>query len=163
MSCPYGVKSRSKVKLEEVQSLLKQRIERSKTEQRLLDHILLCGPYELTQEVFSHVSSQTQVRARVLAAANFPKVGDWAAILTHLRERDMVYIHELHLLKKVIIPVLHSAMQNYIFDVVIGEGKQAKNVRINLPRFTVIATTTRPTLLPYQLHTLFHTEYQVNT
>ena len=150
------------MKLEAVQNLLKQRIESSKTGQRPLDHILLCGSHELTQEIFSYVSAQRQVRARIWTAASFHTSGDLAATLTHLKAGSILYIDEIHCLEKAFVPLLCSAMQNFALNLVIGEEPHVKNVRLNLHQFSVLASTTRPTLLSYQLHTLFHTEYPVN-
>jgi holliday junction DNA helicase RuvB len=140
---------------EEVLQHLKQRIERANTEQIRLDHILLCGERENTQAIFDFVSAHMQVPIRKLSAPAIHLPGDIAAILTHLKYRSILYIDEMHRLEKSLIPLLASAMRDDALDMVIGKASQAKNVRLNLPPFTVLATTTRSILLPYQIHTLF--------
>jgi len=150
------------MKLDDVQNHLKRKLASAKLRQVPLDHILLCGPRELTQDIFWYLSVQAQVRARVFAAASFRTPGDLNAVLTHLKMGSVLYIDEIHCLKRWVVPVLSSAMQDFALDVVLGKAPHVKNVRLNLPPFTVLAATTRPTLLAYQLHTLFHTEYQIH-
>lgn len=147
---------------EEILLLLKQRIERANTEEKRLDHILLCGEHERTQAILAFVSAHVQVPIRKLTASKIHLPGDIAAILTHLKYRSILYIDELHHLERSLIPLLASAMRYDVLDIVIGEASKAKNVRINLPPFTILAATTRSTLLSYQLHTLFPIEYQID-
>ena len=150
------------MELEVVLQSFKQRIERAETDQNLLDHSLLCGERELTQQVFSFVSAQVETLIRKISAANVYRVGDIAAILTHLKYKSILYIDEIHRLEKSLTPLFQSAMRDSILDLVIGKEPQAKHVRLNLPRFTVIAVTSRPTLLSYQFHTLFPIEYLID-
>jgi holliday junction DNA helicase RuvB len=147
---------------EEVLQHLKQRIKRANTKERRFDHILLCGEREKTQEIFDFVSAHVQVPIRKLTASKIHLPGDIAAILTHLKYRSILYIDEIHCLEKSLIPLFESAIREDVLDIVIGKASQAKNVRINLPPFTLVAATTRPTLLPYQLHALFLIEYQID-
>jgi holliday junction DNA helicase RuvB len=147
---------------EEVLQLLKQRIERANAKQIRLDHILLCGERENTQAIFDFVSEHMQGLTRRITLPNEYRVGDIAAILTNLKYRSILYIDEIHRLEKSLIPLLASAMRDDTLDMVIGKASQAKNVRLNLPPFTVLAATTRPSLLSYQLHTLFPIEYQID-
>jgi holliday junction DNA helicase RuvB len=98
----------------------------------------------------------------VLDAAKFPRPGDLAAILTHLRTGDMFFIDEIHLMNQAIAQVLCGTMQDYRLDMVTGKGPGAKYISLPLPHFSVLAATTRPTLLSYQLRSLFPVEYRLD-
>jgi holliday junction DNA helicase RuvB len=150
------------MQLEEILQLLQQRIERANTEERRLDHILLCGEHEYTQDILAFITAHLQVPIRKVSTPNISLPGDIAAILTNLKYRSILYIDEIHHLKSSLTPVFESAMRHDILDLVIGEASKAKNVRIDLAPFTVVAATTRPALLTYKLHTLFPVALQID-
>ena len=75
------------------------------------------------------------------------RAGDLAAILTNLKQNDILFIDEIHRLGRAIEEVLYPAMEDFALDIVIGKGPGAKNVRLNLPRFSVVGATTRLALL----------------
>ena len=150
------------MKLDELLPLLKQRIDSAKAEQRPLDHILLCGPRDLTLEALSYVSAQAQVRMSVFEAAAYHESGNLGVTLTHLSNGSILHIDEIHCLDKYNVLTLRTAMQDFVLPIVTGKGPQQKKVSLPLARFSVLATTTRPTLLPYELHTHFPVEYQIS-
>jgi len=88
--------------------------------------------------------------------------GDFAAILTHLKRGDILYVEGLESLEMPVADVLYTAMQDFILDIVVGKGTAAKNVRLNLPGFTVIASTTHPELLPSYLPMLFSAQFRLD-
>jgi Holliday junction DNA helicase RuvB len=150
------------MELEGVLQSFRQRIEQTKTEQSLLEHSLLCGERELTQQIFSFLSTQMQISIRKISAPNVYRPGDIAAILTHLQYGSILYVDEMHRLEKSLISLLESTMRDYVLDLIVGEAPEAKHIKLKLPRFTVIAATSRPTLLSYQCHILFPVEYQID-
>lgn len=142
---------------------LKILIEAAKARSEALDHVLLYGPPGLGKTTFAHViSNEMEVNIRITAGPSIERAGDLAAILTHLREGDVLFIDEIHRLGRAVEEVLYPAMEDFALDIVIGKGPSAKNVRLNLPRFTVIGATTRLALLTAPLRARFGAVYRLD-
>ena len=138
-------------------------IEAAKARHEALDHVLLYGPPGLGKTTFAHViSNEMDVNIRITAGPSIERAGDLAAILTHLREGDVLFIDEIHRLGRAVEEVLYPAMEDFALDIVIGKGPSAKNVRLNLPRFTVIGATTRLALLTAPLRARFGAVYRLD-
>jgi Holliday junction DNA helicase RuvB len=138
-------------------------IEAAKARHESLDHVLLYGPPGLGKTTFAHViANEMDVSIRITAGPSIERAGDLAAILTHLREGDILFIDEIHRLGRAVEEVLYPAMEDFALDIVIGKGPSAKNVRLNLPRFTVIGATTRLALLTAPLRARFGAVYRLD-
>ncbi|HUM67439.1 MAG TPA: Holliday junction branch migration DNA helicase RuvB, partial [Chloroflexota bacterium] len=87
---------------------------------------------------------------------------DLAAILTNLRAGDILFIDEVHRLGRAVEEILYPAMEDFVLDIVVGKGPGAKNVRLKLPRFTVIGATTRLALLTAPLRARFGAQYRMD-
>jgi Holliday junction DNA helicase RuvB len=99
---------------------------------------------------------------RVTAGPSIERAGDLAAILTHLKKGDILFIDEVHRLGKAIEEILYPAMEDFVLDIVIGKGPAAKTVRLNLPRFTVIGATTQLSLLAGPLRDRFGARFRLD-
>ncbi len=112
-----------------------------------LDHLLLCGPPGLGKTTLSHlVAHEMGVELHVTSGPALERK-DLAGVLSHLNERDVLFIDEIHRLSPVVEEILYPAMEDYKIDLVLGGGPHARTLEMRLPRFTLIGATTRTGLL----------------
>ena len=128
-----------------------------------LDHCLFYGPPGLGKTTLAHIiSHELNVNIRTTAGPILDKVGDLAAILTSLKEGDVLFIDEIHRLNHTVEEALYPAMEDFQLDVIIGQGPSAKNIQIPTERFTLIGATTRAGLLTSPLRERFSISEHLN-
>ncbi len=131
-------------------------ISAAKLREKSLDHLLLYGPPGLGKTTLASViANEMGVDIKVTSGPAIEKTGDLAAILSSLKENDILFIDEIHRLPKTVEEVLYPAMEDFCIDIVIGKGPSARSIRLDLPRFTLIGATTRAGLLGAPLRDRF--------
>jgi Holliday junction DNA helicase RuvB len=138
-------------------------IDAAKGRSEPIDHVLFYGPPGLGKTSLAYViANEVDANIRITAGPSIERAGDLAAILTHLKKGDILFIDEVHRLGKAVEEILYPAMEDFVLDIVIGKGPAAKTVRLNLPRFTVIGATTRLALLAGPLRDRFGARFRLD-
>ena len=123
---------------------LKLYIEASRKRGDALDHVLLFGPPGLGKTTLANIiSKEMNVNLKQTSGPVLERAADLAGLLTNLRNRDVLFIDEVHRINKVVEEYLYSAMEDYGIDILIDKGPSARSVRLNLEPFTLIGATTR--------------------
>jgi len=121
-----------------------------------LDHVLFCGPPGLGKTTLATIiANELKVNIRSTSGPVLERPGDLAAILTNLSDFDILFIDEIHRLPRIVEEVLYPAMEDYQLDIIIGQGPNARTLKLSLPKFTLIGATTRTGLLTSPLRDRF--------
>ena len=141
---------------EEVKEQLSIALQAAKLRGEALDHVLIFGPPGLGKTTLSNIiANELGVGITQTSGPALEKKGSAAALLTNLQPRNVIFIDEIHRLSPVIEEFLYPAMEDYMVDIMTGEGPSARSIKINLNPFTLIGATTRAGTLTSPLRARF--------
>lgn len=145
---------------EDLKNRLRIAVEAAKGRKESLDHVLFSGPPGLGKTTLAVIlGHELRARLHTTSGPAIERAGDLASILTKLSPGDLLFIDEIHRLNRAIEEVLYSAMEDFKLDIMVGKGPSAQSLRIDIPPFTLIGTTTRTGLLSAPLRDRFGHHY----
>lgn len=129
---------------EEIKENIRVFIEAAKLRGEVLDHVLLYGPPGLGKTTLAHIiANELGVNLKTASGPAIEKSGDLAAVLSTLEPNDVLFIDEIHRMPRFIEEILYPAMEDFEFDIVIGQEGSSRSIKIDLPPFTLVGATTR--------------------
>ena len=128
----------------EVKENLKVFIEASKLREETLDHVLLYGPPGLGKTTLAYIiANELHKNIKTASGPSIEKSGDLAAVLSTLEPGDVLFIDEIHRMPRYIEEILYPAMEDFTLDIIVGSDGNSRNIKIDLPPFTLVGATTR--------------------
>ena len=147
---------------EEIKSNLGVFIEAAQKRGEALEHVLFYGPPGLGKTTLAYIiGSELRVNVRATSGPVIERPGDLAAILSNLKEHDILFIDEIHRLNHVVEEILYPAMEDFQIDILIGQGPSARSIKLNIPPFTLVGATTRAGLLTSPLRDRFGISFRL--
>jgi len=148
---------------EKTKNNLRILIEAARKRGEAIEHILLYGPAGLGKTTLAHlIGKEMGASVKTTSGPAIEKAGDLAAILTNIQEGSILFIDEVHRIHKAVEEMLYPAMESGVLDIILGKGPSAKTLQLQLPRFTIIAATTRAGLLSSPFRSRFGATHRLD-
>lgn len=129
---------------EHIKKILTVYLKAAQKRKESLDHLLLYGPPGLGKTTLARIiANELKVGFKIISGANIEKIGDLAMILSTLQIGDVLFIDEIHSLTKNVEEILYAAMEDFVLDVMIGKKEEKRNIRVDLPPFSLVGATTK--------------------
>jgi len=148
---------------EKVKDNLKIMLGAAKKRKDTVEHLLLHGPSGLGKTTLAYlIAKELGSGIKITSGTALEKAGDVGSILTGLNDGDVLFIDEVHRLNKAVEEVIYPAMENFKLDIIIGKGTSAKTLQIDLPKFTLIAATTKISMLSSPFRSRFGINFRLD-
>jgi Holliday junction DNA helicase RuvB len=148
---------------EKTKENLKVMLGAAKKRNETIEHLLLHGPSGLGKTTLAYlIAKELGTNIKITSGTALEKAGDVGSILTGLNDGDVLFIDEVHRLNRAVEEVIYPAMENFKLDIIIGKGTSAKTLQIDLPRFTLIAATTRISMLSSPFRSRFGINFRLD-
>lgn len=148
---------------EKVRERLLLSVEAAKQRGEPLDHVILSGPPGLGKTTLCYIIGEAMgVQVKVSSGPVIDKPADLAGLLTSLNRGDILFIDEIHRMQRTVEEYLYSAMEDFVIDIMIDQGANARSIRLELPRFTLVGATTRAGLISAPLRSRFGISSRLN-
>jgi holliday junction DNA helicase RuvB len=135
----------------------------AKKRKETMEHLLLHGPSGLGKTTLAYlIAKEMGSSIKITSGTAIEKAGDVGSILTGLSDGDVLFIDEVHRLNKAVEEVIYPAMENFKLDIIIGKGNSAKTLQIELPKFTLIAATTKISMLSSPFRSRFGVNFRLD-
>lgn len=135
----------------------------AKKRSEAVEHMLLHGPSGLGKTTLAYlIARDLGSSIKITSGTALEKAGDVGSILTGLSDGDVLFIDEVHRLNKAVEEVIYPAMENFKLDIIIGKGNSAKTLQIDLPKFTLIAATTKISMLSSPFRSRFGVNFRLD-
>ncbi len=148
---------------DKIKDNLKIMIGAAKKRGEIMEHLLLHGPSGLGKTTLAYlIARELGSGIKITSGTAIEKAGDVGSILTGLNDGDVMFIDEVHRLNKAVEEVIYPAMENFKLDIIIGKGTSAKTLQIDLPKFTLIAATTKISMLSSPFRSRFGVNFRLD-
>jgi len=148
---------------EEIKANLRVFVEAARRREEQLDHVLLYGPPGLGKTTLAHIiANEMEVPIKVTSGPTFQNSAELLGMLSHLRQKQVVFIDEVHRLPRILEEHLYQAMDDLKCELIVDKGPNARHYTLNLEPFTLVGATTRAGMITAPMRERFGVVFRLD-